>query len=74
MNHSPEEHVPVSIWPILLGAGVSLLLAGVVYSPFISIFGLVLFLASLAGWTQENRLMAAMQEVEEEDEDEVRHG
>ncbi len=73
MNHSPEDHVPVSIWPIILGAGVSLLLAGVVYSPIVSIFGLVLFLASLAGWTQENRILA-LQEVEEDDQDEVQHG
>ena len=69
MNHqSHETNPPVSIWPILLAAGLSLLLAGVVYSPIISIIGLVLLLVSIAGWTQENRVMA-LQEVEVEEEE-----
>jgi uncharacterized membrane protein len=73
MNHSHEEHNPVSIWPILLAAGVSLLLAGVVYSPVVSIIGLVVLLASIFGWTQENRIMEP-QEVEADEDDEARHG
>ena len=74
MNYqSNETNPPVSIWPILLAAGLSLLLAGVVYSPIISIIGLVLMLVSIAGWTQENRVMA-LQEVEVEEEEEVSRG
>jgi hypothetical protein len=74
MNHQTHEtNDPVSIWPILLAAGLSLLLAGVVYSPIISIIGLVLLLVSIAGWTQENRVMA-LQEVEVEEEEEVSRG
>lgn len=73
MNHSDEPQAPVSIWPIILAAGLALLLAGVVYSPIVSVIGLVLLLGALFGWTQENRVMVS-QEADEEEDEEVRHG
>jgi hypothetical protein len=72
MDHQTHENNPVSVWPIVLAAGLSLLLAGVVYSPVVSVIGLVLLLVSIAGWTQENRVMAP--ETVDDEEEETTHG
>ena len=72
MNHEPENPAPVSIWPILLAAGLTMIMAGVVSSLVVSIVGVLLLLFSLGGWVQESRLFS-LQEVESDDEDDVKH-
>ncbi len=54
---NPDLIPQTSIWPILIGLGLALLLAGVVYSPVVSAIGLVLFLFSLGGLLHENRTL-----------------
>ena len=73
MKNTPETQVPASIWPILLAAGLTLIMAGVVSNVVVSIVGALLLLFSLGGWVQESR-MFSLQEVEIDDEDDVTHG
>ena len=69
MEHSPESNPPVSIWPILLAAGLTLIVTGVVSSLIVSIFGVILLLVSLAGWSQESRIFALRESNSEEEEE-----
>jgi membrane-bound ClpP family serine protease len=55
MNPLPENTHPTSVWPILLALGITLLIIGIISSPFVSAAGLVILLVALGGWTQENR-------------------
>jgi cytochrome c oxidase subunit 1 len=56
MNDHPEIHLPSpSFWPIVLAFGLALMAAGVIWSVFISIAGIVVLLVSIAGWALENR-------------------
>jgi cytochrome c oxidase subunit 1 len=56
MNEQPQIHLPSpSYWPITLAFGLALIAIGVVSSIFVSILGVVVMLASIAGWTLENR-------------------
>lgn len=51
-----EGHLPApSIWPMVLAAGVTLLLFGVVTSLVFSVFGALLMVLSMHGWIQELR-------------------
>ena len=69
MEHSHESNPAISIWPILLAAGLGLMVTGVVTSLVVSIIGVILLLGSLAGWSQESRIFATHEsELEEEDE------
>ena len=52
----PEIHLPApSYWPIVLAFGLALIAAGVVSSFLVSIAGVVVMMAAIAGWTMENR-------------------
>jgi uncharacterized membrane protein len=64
---TPDVHLPgPSFWPIVLAAGVIVLAAGVLLSLVISAVGVAVILASIAGWTQENRREALAYDDEEE--------
>ncbi len=68
MEHSPESNPPVSIWPIILGLGLALMVTGVVTSLIVSIVGVIVLLGSLAGWSQENRIFATQESEPDEEE------
>ena len=72
MEHSHESNPVISIWPIILAAGLTLMVTGVVTSLVVSIVGVILLLGSLAGWSQESRIFAT-QESETEEEEEQSH-
>lgn len=56
MDQKPDIHIPSpSYWPIVLAASLALIAAGLVSSAFISIFGVIVLLVAVAGWTLENR-------------------
>ena len=62
MKEQPEIHLPPpSYWPIALAFGFALIAIGVVSSIFVSIAGVVVMLASIAGWTLENRAIGQEQ-------------
>ena len=56
----PEAPSP-SYWPLTLAFSVLLLAAGLVSNLVVSIFGLVLLIVSIAGWTMENRKLEEME-------------
>ena len=64
MNQTPEHiHLPQpSFWPILLALGVVLIAIGIVSTVIISAIGALLTLASIIGWTLENRATAQAEE------------
>ena len=72
MEHSPESTPAVSIWPIILGAGLALMVTGIVTSLIVSIVGVIMLLGALAGWSQETRIFA-MQESEPDEKEEESH-
>jgi cytochrome c oxidase subunit 1 len=56
MKEAPDIHLPApSFWPIILAFGLALIAAGVVSNILVSIVGIVVMLAAIAGWTMENR-------------------
>jgi len=56
MTQPPDIHVPSpSVWPFVLGAGVSLVAFGVVASVLFCGVGAILFAIGLAGWIEELR-------------------
>jgi cytochrome c oxidase subunit 1 len=56
MKDHPEIHLPSpSYWPILLAFGMALIATGVVSTIVVSIVGIFVLLAAIAGWTLENR-------------------
>jgi hypothetical protein len=56
MIDPPGVHLPgPSMWPFVLGAGVSLLAFGVLTSLLFSVVGAVMFGIALAGWIEELR-------------------
>jgi hypothetical protein len=69
MNHLSESNPPISLWPLLLAAGLALLVSGVVSSLIVSLVGVIVLLVALIGWVQESRLFGQ----EEENEDEATH-
>jgi hypothetical protein len=53
MTDQHEVHLPPpSIWPAVLGAGISLAAFGVPTSPFFIVFGVVLVAWGLVGWVE----------------------
>ena len=51
-----DLNTPVySFWPLFLAVGVILIAVGVVSTVAISVLGLLLTIASVIGWTWENR-------------------
>lgn len=57
---------PPSYWPIVLAFGLALIAIGVIFGTVISLVGVIVLLVSIAGWTQENRRIAAAQEMHHE--------
>lgn len=56
MDQKPEIHLPApSYWPIVMAASLALIAIGLVSSAFVSLFGVIVLLVSVAGWTLENR-------------------
>lgn len=56
MKEKPEVHLPSpSYWPITLAFSFALISIGVVSNVIVSIVGVLGLLASIAGWTLENR-------------------
>ncbi|HVP22078.1 MAG TPA: cytochrome c oxidase subunit 4 [Anaerolineaceae bacterium] len=68
MEQNPESNPPISIWPIILAGGLTLMIIGVVTSLIVSIVGVIVVLAGIAGWAQESRIFS-MQEEEEPGEE-----
>ncbi len=63
----PPVHVPgPSIWPAVLGFGVTLLLFGVLSSWVFSLVGLVAFVWALASWITQIRHESTEHEMEHE--------
>ncbi len=49
-----KAHLPApTVWPAVLASGVTFAAAGVVTSPVLIAFGVVLVVVSLAGWVAE---------------------
>ena len=49
-----KEHLPPpSVWPVTLGAGVTLLAFGIPTSLWFSLFGAVVMALGLVGWIRE---------------------
>ena len=71
MEHIPQHASPRSVWPLLLGVGLSLLIIGIISSFIVSVVGVVVMFFSIGGWTIENREnphdMADMAESEEKE-------
>ncbi|HLC06203.1 MAG TPA: cytochrome c oxidase subunit 4 [Anaerolineales bacterium] len=66
-DSSPEIHLPPpSFWPIVLALGLTLIAIGVIFGLVISGLGVIVLLVSIAGWTQENRELAAAEEAHHE--------
>jgi cytochrome c oxidase subunit I len=62
-KQSPEIHLPPpSYWPILVALGMILIAIGVILSLIVTAIGIVVLLASIVGWTQENRVIATHEE------------
>lgn len=56
MDNKPEIHMPApSYWPVVLAASLALIVIGLVSSVFVSLFGVIVLLVAVAGWTMENR-------------------
>lgn len=56
MSEEPNIHMPSpSFWPIVLAAGLLLIAFGVVLDIIISVAGVAVLLAAIAGWALENR-------------------
>lgn len=56
MSEETPHQIPVtSIWPLLLGAGITMLIIGIITHWLVSVVGIILLIFSLGGWTQENR-------------------
>jgi cytochrome c oxidase subunit 1 len=56
MEEHPDFHMPSpSFWPIVLAGGLVLIAIGTVSNFIASIAGILVLLASIAGWAMENR-------------------
>jgi len=56
MPKNSDIHVPPpSFWPIVLAGGLVLIAIGVISSFTVSIVGIIILLAAIAGWAMENR-------------------
>ena len=69
MIESPQHLPKPSIWPILVAAGITMMVVGVLSHWLVSVVGIILLIVSLGGWTQENREQAhPLTEPEQEEE------
>lgn len=65
MQESHPHEVYTSIWPLILGLGISMMIIGIVIHIAVSAIGVALTLYALWGWTQENRRLSALAEAHE---------
>ena len=56
--HEAIHLPPPSYWPIFLALGIVLIAIGIIFTVIISAIGIVIMLAAIVGWTQENRDIA----------------
>ncbi len=69
-----SEHTPqLSVWPLLVGLALTLMVAGVLSSVIVTALGALLLLYSLWAWVQENRRTAQAHQTEEIEPKERRH-
>ena len=55
-GHGTHMELPgPSVWPMILGGGITLLCAGVVLGSVVGLVGLVALVLALGGWIQEMR-------------------
>ena len=55
-GHGSHPELPgPSVWPVILGGGITLLCAGVVLGSVVGLVGLVALVLALGGWIQEMR-------------------
>ena len=60
----PDIHLPQpSIWPLLLALSPVLIAIGIISTMIIGALGVILLLASVIGWTLENRAVAHDEEL-----------
>ncbi len=53
---APNLHMPrPSLWPLVLAIGLTMIMAGVISTLWVSLLGLGLLLIAIWRWTQENR-------------------
>lgn len=57
---------PPSYWPIVLAFGLTLIAIGIIFGMVISLLGVIVLLVAIGGWTQENRSIAAAEEMHHE--------
>jgi cytochrome c oxidase subunit 1 len=61
-------HLPApSYQPILVAVGAVLIAIGVIWTPIISVIGLLLMVLAITAWTQENRLAGPLDEETDHD-------
>ena len=73
MNHTSETTPSISLWPLLLAVGLTLMVSGVVTTLVISLVGVIVLLVSLVGWVHESRLFGGLADEGEENESEASH-
>ena len=62
-SKAPHIHLPPpSFWPIVLAAGMTLMAIGLIFTVIITAVGVVVLLASIIGWTAENRALEGHEE------------
>lgn len=67
MQPEQPEHLEIpqpSAWPIALAFGLLLVAIGVVSTIVISVWGLIVVLVCVVGWTMENREQGGQEEAE----------
>jgi len=53
---APNLHIPrPSLWPLVLAIGLTMIMAGVISTLWVSLLGLGVLLIAIWRWTQENR-------------------
>ncbi len=55
-EHGPTIHLPrPTIWPAVMAAGITMVMAGLITSLAFSVAGIVVFAIALTGWIRELR-------------------
>ena len=70
MPEKPISEPITSIWPILLAAGLAMIVIGLLATLILSFIGAVLVVFAVGGWTQENRILTPFLEEHDDDESE----
>ncbi len=70
MPEKPLSEPVASIWPLILAAGIAMLVIGLMAGLVLSLIGVILIIFALGGWTQENRILTPYLEEHEDEEPE----